>query len=124
MHTKGLAPLLIHPNQQAILFLTAIKIIARITNDRYPLIHRFQLGNRIGQEIHMFHRNDRVLDTHHLADFIHPITARIDDIFSINITLLSMHNPAMVRVLSQTCHRVKAHDFCSGLARLASQGLG
>ena len=95
VHTKGFTALLIDANKQAFFLLARIKIITWIANNRHALFHLLKLFYGICEEIHMLHRDNRMLNAHHLANFICAITARIHNNLSADIPFFCMHNPVI-----------------------------
>ena len=81
------------------------------------MIECLQFRDRLGDEILVLHRNDRVRDAHHRADFIAAISARIDHDVTVNIALGCLDGPAIVRALLDARHRGMSINFGPGLSR-------
>ena len=122
-HAPCLAVLFIEPQEQTLLFLTAVIIRDRAAQQRHTVSGFSNLGDGFGDKILMLHRHHRMMHPHHRANFIHPIAARIDHDFGIDIAFFSMHGPAVISMLGQTGDRRMTIDFGPGLAGAAGQCL-
>ena len=84
---------------------------------------RFYLRDGLGDKVLVLHGGDRVMNTHHRADFVDTITTRIDHDLAANVAAVGMHRPAVIGVLSQIGNRCVAVDSGSRKTGSASKRL-
>ena len=124
VHAEGPAALLVNPDQQALLFLAAVEIVARVADDRHAEIQRLEFGHGVGQKIHVLHRRDRMAHAEHRADLVDPVTGRVDHFLAGDIAVLAVHDELAAGLARDALDRVEAIHLGAGLARLARQREG
>ena len=107
----GQARIFVHANQSAFLLLPEISRHMGATHDRYFFIAIFECGDRIGDNIMMFHVRHRNINARHLRDLPGIAARRIYDDFGPNRALFRLHIPFARWQLRQARHAVFAYNF-------------
>ena len=113
----------VETNQQSALFLTAVVITDRTAQQRNTVTGLGNGRDILGQEILMLHRGHGMLNTHHRANLIATVAARIDDDLSLHIALFSMNSPSVIGVLGQASDRGMTVDFGTSQTGTTGQSL-
>ena len=116
--------LLVDADQQTFLFLAAVKIVARVADDGHAKIERLEFGHGIGEEVHVLHRSDRMIDAEHAADFVDAVTGGVDHLLAGDIALFGVHDEFAVGLAGDALDRVEAIHFGACGACLARQRKG
>ena len=120
----GLAGLLVGAHQHAAAFLAQVQLAVEVDGVQHFLAGRAvdlgNLGHVLGDEVHVLHREHRMLAADHVADFARPQAARIDDMLGMDLAAVGDHAPGAVRVLDELLDLGEALDVGTQLA----SGLG
>ncbi len=120
------AGLFIGAHQHALAFLTHINLAIRINDMQHFLAGGFidlrHFGHVFGDQIHMFHGQNRQFQANHAPDFPRPQTARIDHMIGLHGSLFGDHGPGAVRILLQVGDAVSQVNLCP--AQLGRLGIG
>jgi hypothetical protein len=96
VHVPVLVVALVDAEQHTLLLLPEIGEAFEVDDQRQFAVERRDLGDRLGDEVVVFHRRDRQVDTRHEADLLGPQAAGIDDMLGLDGALLGDHLPGSV----------------------------
>ena len=122
-----LARLLVRAEQDAVALLARIDLALEVEHaDQFAarrLVEGFDLGDRLGQEVHVLHGEQRQLDADHAADLARPQAAAVDDVLGADRALLCDDVPGAVGVLGQLDDAVPQDDIGAELLRRLGVGV-
>jgi hypothetical protein len=90
-------------------------------------VHRGHLGHVCREQVHVFHREDRVLAAHHAAHLSRPEPACVHHVLGAHLALVGDHAPCAVGALDEFFHLGEALDLRAELAcglRVGVRGTG
>ena len=123
VHAPCFAILLVEPDQQAVLILTAIVVTDGATQQRHTMTCLSNCWDVFGHKILVFHRHDGVVHTHHRANLIHAVATGVHHDFAVDVSMFRMNRPAVVFVLGQPRHWCVAVHFSPRFAGAARKCL-
>jgi hypothetical protein len=110
-----LARLLVRAEQHAVALLARVDLALEVerADDLAAgvAVERLDLGDRLGQEIHVLHREHRQFDADHAADLAGPQAAAVDHVLGLHRALLGDDVPRAVCLLRQLGDTVPQHDL-------------
>ena len=110
VHAPCFAILLVEPDQQAVLILTAIVVTDGATQQRHTMTCLSNCWDVFGHKVLVLHRHDGVVHTHHRANLIHAIATGVHNDFAVDVPMFRVDRPTVVFVLGQPRHwRIPVH---------------
>ena len=100
------------------MFLTAVKVIARVSQQWDPAPELLEFRQLLGQEELVLHGGHRRLKAIEVADLMHPVAAGVDDVLTFDVALVRVDDPTL-RGLGQA----DAISEAVGLATVLTSGV-
>ena len=127
MLRPGLAGLLVGAHEHAAAFLAQVELAVEVDGVQHLLAGRAvdlgDLGHVLGDEVHVLHREHRMLAADHVAHLARPETACVDHMLGVDLAAVGDHAPGAVGVLDQLLDLGEALDVRAELARGLGVGL-
>ena len=124
LHGPGRRVLFVHAKQHAVVLLAQVHFPIEVENQRQLAVPFDQFVDFPGQQIVMFHRHDGNVHAGHGPHFPGPEPGRVDDVLTLDVSLVGNDGPGAVRLVHQVLdHRVHV-DLGAALARSPGQRLG
>ncbi len=123
----GLAGLLVGAHEHAAAFLAQVELAVEVDGVQHLLTGRAvdlgDLGHVLRDEVHVLHREHRVLAADHVPHLARPKAARVDHMLGMDLAAVGDHTPGAVRVLDEFLDLGEALDVGAELARSLGVGL-
>ena len=118
------ARLLVGADEQALAFLAGVDLGLEVDRVRQLLLALRDLGQIVGDQVVVLHREHRQLQPDQAADLARPEPGRVDHDLGRDAAGRRDHEPAAALLRAQLGHRREAVDLGAGLARRLGVGLG